>query len=103
MLSAVLFLLLIFRFDKRFQIRQAGAPEVAIVFEPVVDSFEGHGIQLIHAVASFTMLLDEVRAAQQAQMLANGRAGDRKGASDLSGGLTSLAQQVKYSAARGIG
>ncbi len=54
-------------------------------------------------MAAFAMLAHEVGATQQAQVFGNCRTRDRKGAGDLSGGLTAAAEQVKNSAASGIG
>src|ERR1051325_2907356 len=49
-------------FHECFQIRQAHAPECAVRLQPVVHSFQRFGIQLIQAVASFPVFLNQVGA-----------------------------------------
>ena len=74
-------------FDEDFQIGQAGAPEAAVLLDPGVDGAERLGIEFVNAVTAFAMFADQVGAAQQAQVLGDGRARDREGFGDLSGRL----------------
>jgi len=89
-------------FHKGFQIRKAGRPERTVLLEPGIDSTKGLGIQVIEAVASFTVFVHQLRAPQQAQMLGDRRPGDRKRLRDLSGGLAAFAQQVEDGPARRV-
>jgi hypothetical protein len=90
-------------FYECFQAIQAGTPETAVLFEPRVYRTQRLGVQPINAQAAFAMLADEMCAAQQAQVLGDGRAGDGKGARDLSGRLAAAAQEIENGAAGGIG
>jgi hypothetical protein len=49
------------------------------------------------------MFADQVGAAQETQMLGDGRPGDGKGSGDLSRGLAAAAEEVEHGAARRIG
>jgi len=93
----------VFGFHKRFQAVQACLPEDSVLFDPRVDGAQRFGIEVVNTVAPFTVLAHKVRAAQQAQVLGNGGAGDGKGAGNLPGGLAAAAEQVEDGAARGIG
>jgi hypothetical protein len=45
-------------FDKRFQTFEVRGPEAAILVEPLIDSFERLGIELIKTVTAFPVLID---------------------------------------------
>ena len=90
-------------FDESLQISKAGLPEGAVLVQPGINGLERLGIELIDPVAPLPALLHQMSAAQQAQVLGNGRAGHGEGLGDAAGGLTALAQQVENSAPRGIG
>ena len=90
-------------FDKCFQVVQAGCPEDAVLLDPGVDGAERFGIELVNAVTAFAMLADQMRAAQQAQVLGDGGTGDGEGFGDLSGGLAAAAEEIEDGAAGGIG
>ena len=49
------------------------------MFEPGIDSPERLRIQLVEASPAVTPFAHEMRSTQQAQVLGNGRARDRKG------------------------
>jgi len=74
-------------FDERFQASEFAGPKKTILLEPVIDRLQGLRVELIEAVAATAMFADEMRPAQQAQMLGNGRSGDGEGTRDLAGGL----------------
>jgi len=90
-------------FDEGFQAGEIAGPEGAILRDPGIDGAEGFGIELVDTVASGAVLANQMRAAEQAQMFGDGRAGDGKSAGDLSGGLAAAAQQIEHRAASGIG
>src|SRR3981081_1657558 len=72
-----------FGFHKRFQAGQVCAPEAAVLLDPGIDGKKRFGIQLVNAVASFTMLANQVRAAQQPKMLRYRGTGSWKGSCGL--------------------
>jgi hypothetical protein len=90
-------------FDKCFQVGQAHLLEVAVLVEPEVYSAEGFGVELVDAMAAFAVLAHEMGATQKAQVPGDGRARDRKGLGDFSGGLATAAKEVEDGAAGGIG
>ncbi len=90
-------------FDKGFQVRQTGAPEAAVLVDPGINGAQGFGIELVDAVPALALLADQMRAAQQAQVLGDSGTGDRKGAGDLPGGLAATAEKIEDGAANGIG
>src|SRR5258708_37262806 len=92
-----------FSFDKRLQIRQADAPEAAILLEPGIDSAERLGIELVDAVAAFAVLPHQMSPPQQAQVFRDRRAGNRKRPGNLPGRLAAPPQKVENSPARGVG
>jgi hypothetical protein len=51
----------------------------------------------------FPMLLNQMRAAQQAQVFGDGRTGDGKSSGNFPGGLAAAAKKIEDSAASGIG
>jgi hypothetical protein len=61
------------------------------VTEPGIDGPQRAGIQLVYTLSALTVLLNEMGAAQQAQVLRNSRTGDGKGLGDSPGGQASLA------------
>jgi hypothetical protein len=63
----------VFRLDKILQIRQAGAPESAVLLQPGIDRFKWIRIELVKTVTPFTTLLDQMSAAQQPQVFRNCR------------------------------
>jgi hypothetical protein len=90
-------------FYKCFEAGKVRAPEAAVLVEPVVDGAEGFGIELIDAVAAFAMLVHEVGAAEEAEVLGDGRTGNGKGSGDFSGGLAAAAEEIEDGTAGGIG
>jgi hypothetical protein len=90
-------------FDEILQVREAGAPEGSVLLDPVVDGAERFGIEFVDAVATLAMFADQVGAAEEAQVLGDGGAGDGKGSGDLSGGLAAAAKEVEDGTASGIG
>jgi hypothetical protein len=94
---------LVLSFDKGLQIVQTRHPEHAVLVDPSVDCTERFGIQLVDAMASFTVLTNQVGATQKTQMFRDGRPRDGKGAGDLSGGLAASAEEVKNGSTGGIG
>lgn len=90
-------------FHKRFQIVQARRPELAVLLDPRVDGAQRPRIQLIHTMATFPVLANQVSTPQQTQVLRDGRAGNGKCAGDLSSGLRAPAQEIENGAAGGIG
>lgn len=93
----------VFGFYESFQAGEAGVPEAAILFQPGIYGTERLRIELVNAKAAFAVLANQVRAAEKAQVAGDGRAGDGKGAGDLSGRLAAAAQEVENGAASGIG
>src|SRR5258708_40060441 len=91
-----------FSFDKRLQIRQADAPEAAILLEPGIDSAERLGIELVDAVAAFAVLPHQMSSSQQAQVFRDRRAGNRKRSGNLPRRPAAPPQQVQNPAAGGI-
>jgi hypothetical protein len=73
------------------------------VLEPMIDGAEGLRVETVKAMAADAVFADEAGAAEQAEVLGDGRAGDWEGARDLSGGLMALAKEVEDGAAGGIG
>src|ERR1700689_5473850 len=91
------------RFDERFQVVETGGPEVAVLADPGVDGAQGLRIKLVDTVAAFAVFANQVRAAQQAQVLGNGGTRDRESVGDLPRRLAAAAEEVEDGAARGIG
>ena len=92
----------VFGFDEGFQAGQVRAPELAVGIEPGVDGAQRFGIELVDAVAAFPVFVDQVSAAQQAQVFGDGGAGNREGAGDGAGGLAATAEKIKHGAAGGV-
>jgi len=82
-------------FHKFLQLVQTRCPEDAILLDPRVDGAERVRVELVNAIASFTVLTDKVSAAQEAEMLRDGRTGYREGIGDLSSGLTAPAEKIE--------
>src|SRR5215469_9217237 len=82
-------------FHKFLQLVQARCPENPVLLDPRVDGAEWLRVELVNAIAPFAMLTDEVSAAQETQMLGDGRTRHREGVGDLSGRLTALAEKVE--------
>ena len=93
----------VFCFNKGLQVGQTHLPEVAVLVEPGIDGAQRLGIKLIDTVAALAVLPHEVGAAQQPQVLGDGRAGNGKSLGDLSGGLAAAAKQVEDRTPRGVG
>src|SRR3954469_117753 len=55
--------------DECLEVVQAGRPEHSVLLEPGIHSAERFGIELIHAMAAFSMLAYKVSAAKQPQVL----------------------------------
>src|SRR5689334_4714362 len=53
-------LFFVFRLDERFQIVEAGGPELAVLVQPGIDRLERLRIQVIHAMPPFSALLNQV-------------------------------------------
>src|ERR1700751_3018736 len=83
-------------FDKGLQVGQARGPESAKLLEPGIDGAQGFRVQVIKGVASPTMLVDQMRSPQQAQVLGNGGPGDRECLGNLPGWLAAFAEQVEH-------
>jgi hypothetical protein len=66
----------VFCFYECFQAGKACTPESTVLVKPRVNRPQRLGIELIDAMASFTVLAHQVRAAQQAKMLRDRRAGN---------------------------
>ena len=73
------------------------------MIEPGIHHAKWAGVEPVNAVAAVAAFFDEAGAPQQAQMLGNGRAGNRKGLGDAPGGKAASAQQIEYRPACGIG
>lgn len=73
------------------------------MFKPRVDGLQGFSIETVEAQAAVAALLDEAGATEQAQVLGDGGAGDRKGMGDLAGGKAASAEQIEDGAACGVG
>ena len=69
----------------------------------MVDGAQGLGVEAIVAVAADAMFADEAGAAEQAQVLGDGGAGNRESVGDLSGGQVALKEKVENGATRRIG
>jgi len=90
-------------FDECFEIGEVHLPEAAVLVEPCVHGAERFGVELVNAVAAFTVLPHQVGAPEQAQVLGNGGARNRKSSGDFSGGLAAAPQQIQNGAPGGIG
>jgi hypothetical protein len=93
----------VFGLDKSFQIGEAHGPEVSILIEPGIDGAERFRIELVDAMAALAVLLNQMSAAQQAQVFGDGGPGNGKGLGDFSGRLAAAAQKIKHRAAGGVG
>jgi hypothetical protein len=89
--------------NKLLQIGKRHLPEHPVVAEPGIDRSERLRVQLVQAPPALAAFVHEMRAAQQAQVLRDGRARNGKGLSDSSGGQAAPAQEVQHGAAGGIG
>jgi len=69
--------------------------------EPGIDGSERRRVQLVKAAPALATFAHKMGAPQQAQVLGDGRARDREGLSDLSGGQAAPAQEVQHGAAVG--
>ena len=90
-------------FDEGFQVVQACGPETAVLVDPGINRAQRLGIQLVDTVAALALLTDQMRAAQQAQVLGDSWTGDGKGAGDLPGGLPAATEKIEDGTASGIG
>src|SRR5258706_12503512 len=81
-----------FFLDEAFEIAKLMLPHVAVVREPVVHVLERLGVDLVESVAADLDLGDELRLAQDAQVLGDRRTADRKIAGDAADGLATLPQ-----------
>jgi hypothetical protein len=59
----------VFGFHKGFQVAQARGPELAVLLNPRVDRAQRFRIQLIHTMAAFPVLANQMSTAQQTQVL----------------------------------
>jgi hypothetical protein len=71
--------------------------------EPGINAAKRSGVEPVKAVAAAAVLADKAGAAEQAEMLGDGGAGDRESTSDLSGGLVALAKEIEDRPAGGVG
>ena len=71
--------------------------------EPGIHDAKWPGVEPVNAVAAVAAFFDKAGTTQEAEMLGNGGAGNRKGLGDAAGGKAALAQQIEYGPARGIG
>jgi hypothetical protein len=78
-------------------------PEQPVMPEPMIDRTERLGIQAVQALAPETVFADEPGTAEQAQVFGDGRAGGRKAAGDLAGGLLPMAKEIENRATGGVG
>jgi hypothetical protein len=69
----------------------------------MVDRAQRLRVKAIETVAADAMFADKTGTAEQAQVFRDGRSGNGKRASNLSGGLVALAEQVEDGAAGGVG
>ena len=95
--------LLLSGFDERFKVREFRGPEDAVVRQPTVHCAERLGVQAVKTVASAALLSNEIRAAQQPDMLGNGRARYRESISDLSRGQSAATEQIQHGAPGRVG
>jgi hypothetical protein len=93
----------VFGFDEGLQVREVQLPEVPISVDPGIDGAERLGIQLINAVTAFAVFADQMGAAEKAQVLGNGGAGDGKGLGNFTGRLAAAAEQIEDGTAGGVG
>src|SRR2546426_6572306 len=90
-------------FDKGLQAGQVRAPEYTILLQPGIHCTQGFWIELVKAMSSLPAFPDQMRPAQQPQVLGDRRPRHRKGPRDLSRGLASLPQEIEHGPAGGIG
>ena len=84
----------VFGLHEGFQVVQARRPELAVLLNPGVDRAQRFRIQLIHTMAAFPVLANQMSTAQQTQVLGDGRAGNRERPGDLPRGLRAPAQEI---------
>ena len=73
------------------------------MIEPGIHGAEWLGVEPINAIAAVPAFLDKAGAAQEAEMLGNGGAGNGEGQCNPTSGEAAATQEVKYGAARRIG
>jgi hypothetical protein len=93
----------VFSFDKRFQVCETGGPELPVLLDPGVYGAERFRIEMVNAVAAFSVLAYQMRVTKKTEMLGNRRPGNGKGIGDLSCRLAATAQKIQNSAASGVG
>ena len=94
---------LVFGFDKGLQAFEVRTPEAAILVEPLIDSFQRLGIELIETVAAFPVLINQMSPAQDFEVLGDGWARNGKSAGNLPGRTRPCPQEIEHGAAGGIG
>jgi len=88
---------------KGLQVGEVHLPENPVIVEPGIDDAERLGVQLVQAAPARAAFAHEAGAAQQAQVLGNGRSRNGEGFGDLSGGEAARSQKVQDRAAGGVG
>src|SRR6266705_3377716 len=92
-----------FFLDEAFEIAELMLPHVAIVREPVVHVLERLGVEAVESVAADFDLGNELRLAQDAQVLGDRRTADRKIAGYAADGLATLPQKRQDGAPGRVG
>jgi len=82
----------VFGLDKTFEIGEAHLPEVSILIEPGINGAERFGIEMVDAMPALAVFVNQMSAAQQAQVFGDGRPGNGKGLGNFSGGLAAAPQ-----------
>jgi len=90
-------------FNKGFQAGETCLPKHSIFVEPGINRFQRRRIQPVQAVPADAALFYQMGASQQTQVFRDSRSGDCKGSGNLTGGLASMAEQVKHGPAGGVG
>ena len=90
-------------FNKCFQTVQVRGPEDTVLLDPGVHGAKRFWIELVHAVAAFSMLTDEMSPPKKPKVFGNSRARDRKSAGDLPGWLAAATEEIKYRPPGGVG
>jgi len=93
----------VFGFHEGLQVVQARGPELTVLLDPGVDGAERLRIELIHTMAAFPVLANQVSTPQQTQVLRDGWAGNRESAGNLSRRLRAAAQEIENGATGRIG
>jgi len=93
----------VFGFDEILEIRKRGAPELAVLLDPGIDSTQRLRIEVVNAIAAFAVLAHEVCPTEQAQMFRDGWARYGKRLGNFAGRLATVPEQVEDSSPGGVG